>query len=114
MSPAEISQSYITICTIMTCTAAVVTIILNIIKAAKTPGESRDRSQDQRITTLEAQIKDVQGYVDNNNRRIKEIEEGNRVTQKAILALMANAISGDNMDELKEAHNNLQKYLVER
>lgn len=49
-----------------------------------------------------------------DKQRLDSIEEGNKVTQKALLALLSHAIDGNNVDEMKEAKISLQKYLIER
>jgi len=46
--------------------------------------------------------------------RIDSIEQGTRVTQKAILALLKHAVDGNETDALKEASKELTKYLIER
>lgn len=47
-------------------------------------------------------------------QRIEQIEEGNRVTQKALLALLSHAIDGNNIMQLKDAENDLTQYLIDR
>ena len=108
MNPAVISNTYITICTIITCTAAVVTIITSVIKAVKSPNVR----QDERITALETNVKQLKDYLDNDNRRIKTIEAGNRITQQALLALMSHALNGNDVDKLEKARDDLQEYLI--
>ena len=44
--------------------------------------------------------------------KIESIEEGNKVTQQAILALLNHAIDGNNEEEMKDARKALNKYLV--
>lgn len=47
-------------------------------------------------------------------RRIDVMEEGNRVTQKALLALLAHARDGNNTKQLEDAENDLKEYLINR
>lgn len=47
-------------------------------------------------------------------RRLDAIEEGNRVTQKALLALLAHARDGNNTKQLEDAENDLKEYLINR
>lgn len=111
MNPAEVTELYLTVCTVISVTSSVVTIIGNTIKAAKTPNET----QNERIAKLEQTVQDLHGHMDNDNKRIKTIENGNRVTQQAILALMEDAINdGGNKDALVSAKDDLQKYLIQK
>lgn len=110
MNPAVLSETYITICTIITCTAAVASIIASVTKAAKGPNVR----QDERIAALETDVKQIKQRIDNDNKRIKSIEAGNRITQQALLALMSHAINGNDIDKLEKARDDLQQYLIEK
>ena len=84
------------------------TIITSVIKAVKSPNVR----QDERITALETNVKQLKDYLDNDNRRIKTIEAGNRITQQALLALMSHALNGNDVDKLEKARDDLQEYLI--
>lgn len=90
--------------------AAVITLIITFIKKAKSPSVV----QNQRIETLEQTVEDFRLFLDKDKKRIDGIEEGNRVTQKAILALMSHTINGNDDDKLKEARDDLEQYLINR
>jgi len=47
-------------------------------------------------------------------QRIEEMEKSNKLTQKALLALMRHAIDGNNTDKLKTVADELSDYIVER
>lgn len=47
-------------------------------------------------------------------KRIEAIEEGNRVTQQALLALLNHAIDGNDIARVKKASEDLTEYLVRR
>jgi len=57
-------------------------------------------------------VKQLKDYLDNDNRRIKTIEAGNRITQQALLALMSHALNGNDVDKLEKARDDLQEYLI--
>lgn len=66
-------------------------------------------------------IKGHDEKLDNDNRRIKELEKSQKDTEEAInilmqsmLALMSNSIDGNHVEELKIARDDLQKYLIKR
>lgn len=94
-----------------------VLVILNVwtniemrIKALKAPSESLE----ERITLIEHKLLDYDSKLARDKARLDSIEEGNKVTQKALLALLSHAIDGDNVKELKEAKDELQAYLINR
>ena len=49
-----------------------------------------------------------------DKQKIETIEQGNRVTQKALLALLKHSIDGNNIDALKKAEEDLSQFLIER
>ena len=94
-----------------------VLVVLNVwtniemrIKALKAPSESLE----ERITLIEHKLLDYDSKLARDKARLDSIEEGNKVTQKALLALLSHAIDGDNIKELKEAKDELQAYLINR
>ena len=45
---------------------------------------------------------------------IERIEEGNKITQQALLALLNHAIDGNDIAEVKKASKDLTDYLIRR
>ena len=72
------------------------------------------RDIEDKMKHLEDRLKKHEEYFNNDNKRLLAIEEGNRVTQKALLALMSHAINGNDVDKLKEAENSLREYLINK
>jgi hypothetical protein len=100
----------LTLCAGVSCVAAAANWLLKGLHAADKPRRTRN----ERIKRLEATTAQHTEDLARDNRRLAEIEEGNRVTQRAILALLGHSINGEAMDELKAARLELQKYLIER
>lgn len=94
------------ICTI----AAALAVISNAVAKAHAP----EIQQNKRLDTLEAQVKKFAEYLDRDNRRLNSLDEGNRVTQRALLALMGHAINGNDIDKLSKAKNDLEEYLIKK
>lgn len=78
--------------------------IITKIKEAKEPTEDLEK----RVAELERKI------LENYDKRIADIEQGNKVTQRAILALLEHAIDGNNKNQLIRAKDNLNDYLTDR
>ena len=94
---------------IMTIGGAAVYII-KIIQKIKQPEET----QNQKITNLENRVTVLEGYSKSVNDRIKVMEEGMKVTQQALLAIMSDEINGNDIDKLKQAKDDLEEYLIKR
>lgn len=58
--------------------------------------------------------RDVDVKLDSDNRRIKSLEDGNRVVCKALMALLSHEINGNSNDKLQKALSDLNDYLIER
>lgn len=84
--------------------------IAKVIRAAKAPNDEQDR----RITAAENDIKDIKGFLAIDKKRLDALEEGNRVTQRAILALLGHGLDGNNQKQMQEAKEGLEKYLINR
>lgn len=90
--------------------ATIITLIYTLVRFAGKP----NASQNDRITKLEEWQKEVDKRLNNGNAHFEQIDEGNRVTQEAILALIDHAIDANHTDKLLKAKDNLQKYLINK
>lgn len=117
LSPAEFWAILMGCCSALITISAAATIVINAIKKLKEPENVQNQKLEdisKKIDAIEARLKIHEEYFNNDNRRISAIEEGNRVTQKAILAIMSHAINGNNIDELKKAESALREYLINK
>lgn len=103
--------------TIISGVAAAVILIANAtekiiaaVKVAKAP----NAEQDDRLDALEKWREEVDRRLLNGNTHFDMIDEGNRVTQKALLALLAHSIDGNNIKDLEEAKHDLENHLINR
>ena len=85
--------------------------IVNSIKATKSPLLLLEK----RVEALERSAEEAKtNTFPKYDAKITDIEEGNRVTQKAILALLTHSIEGNNTEEMKKAREDLQEYLINK
>lgn len=110
LTPGQIFASILGVCAGISTIGAAVGWIIKCIKAAKAPAK---RIND-RLTALETLAEDHAGYLDADKRRLDALERGNRVTQRALLALLKHGIDGNDVEAMKRAENELQEYLIER
>jgi hypothetical protein len=67
-----------------------------------------------RLDKFDVMVEKFQGFFSNDDRRFKEIEEGNKITQTAILAILKHSINGNDVETLKKAEADLEKYLINK
>lgn len=103
--------------TIVLAAASAIVLLSNAVekivkawKAAKAPNEK----QNERLTALENWKKTVDGKLDRDNNRLESIEEGNRATQRALLALLDHSLDGNNIKQMQDAKEILQNHLINR
>lgn len=84
--------------------------IAQIIRAAKAPNSK----QDERLDALEAWRKEVDGKLNSEHARLEAIADDNRVTQRALIALLDHGIDGNNIKQMQDAKEDLQTHLINR
>lgn len=84
--------------------------IVRAVKAAKSPNDK----QNERLDRLEKWRQDVDRRLTDGNTHFDTIDEGNRVTQKALLALLAHGLDGNAVDQMKDAKKALEAHLINR
>lgn len=94
---------------------AVTTLIFKLVNRLKAP----ENKQNERIKNLEDEVKTLKEqnklftqYFVNDDRRFKEIEKSERITQGAILALLKHALNGNNTKQLEDTTAELEAYLI--
>lgn len=81
----------------------------------KARSKEPQKQLENRIFALETWKQEVNRQLDTGREHFDKIDEGNKVTQKALLALMDAALSDDgSKDELKTARKELYRYLSDK
>ena len=113
----EFLTVFMWVCTTLITVSAAVTIIINIVKKLKEP----ENLQNEEIKEIRKELGDVKSRVgkceerfDKSDDKIESFEEGQRITQQSLLALLSHAINGNDVGELKKAYSDLKKYLVDK
>lgn len=106
----QLIDSIMTYTSLIIQSATLITLIVSLGKVLAKP----NRTQDARLDELERWRANVDARLDNGNAHFDEIDNGNRVTQEALLALMAHAINGNDTERLKSAKDKLESYLISK
>jgi hypothetical protein len=84
--------------------------IVKAWKAAKAPNDQ----QNERLDELETWRKEVDAKLGHDHERFEELSRGERVTQRALLALLGHGIDGNNLEQMETARTELQNHLINR
>lgn len=84
--------------------------IIKAVKAAKAPNDQ----QNARLDALEKWKQDVDSKLLNDNKHLSDIDGDNRLTQRALLALLDHGIDGNNTKQMQRVKEELQDHLINR
>ena len=112
-TPAQLVAIAAAIITISTA-AGILINLLGKLKEPETKQNERISKCEMRLDKFDVMVEKFQGFFSNDDRRFKEIEEGNKITQTAILAILKHSINGNDVEALKKAEADLEKYLINK
>ena len=84
--------------------------IAKAVQTAKAP----NKRQDERLDQVEKHLKEVDQFLATDKKRLDSLDEGNRATQRALLALLDHGIDGNNIEQMQHAKEALQSHLINR
>lgn len=80
------------------------------VKSIKEPTQTLS----SRVAVIESKIEEYEQRFKRDKERIEEIEKGNRITQRSLLALLNHDLIGDNVEEMTDVKKELENYLINR
>lgn len=96
-------------------------VLVKVWKAWRAPGEKQNDAQNKRIDAQDKRLEELEAWrteVDrkllNDNTHLTNIDSDNRVTQRALLALLDHGIDGNNIKQMQHAKEELQEHLINR
>ena len=89
--------------------AALLGFLILIWNAVKAFREMRKPADD-----LQAWRRDVDEKLNHDHERLADLEEGNKVVCRGILALLSHEINGNSTDKLKASQQEMTNYLIDR
>lgn len=116
-TPSELVAFVLGACGLVTAVAAALAALLKLWRWVQKPNTKQDErlaAHDKTLREHSQRLDKHDTYFANDKRRMDGIEDGSKVTQRAILALLANAIDGNNVQQMETARDELQSYLVNK
>lgn len=109
-TPSQIFAAVLAVASAVVLLANAAEKIVKAVKAAKAPNDK----QDQRLDALEHWKEKIDRKMDRSDERLQAIEEGDRASQRALLALLDHGIDGNNIEQMQHAKETLQNHLINR
>lgn len=82
--------------------------IVKVFRAAKAP----EKAQNAEIDDLKIRLDKVERKLENDKKAIDDAKECNHVLTKGMLALLEHGINGNNIDQMRDAKNGVEAYLI--
>ena len=116
-TPAQLIALILAVCGAIVTISAAIGVIAKALDKARAPEKEQNERLDaheKRLNAHDEIIEKFKEYFDNDDRRFKEIEKSNKVTQSALLAILKYILNGNDTESLKKAEENLESYLIDK
>jgi hypothetical protein len=84
--------------------------LVKLVQVIKAP----NAEQDKRLEDLEKHMAEVDAFLDADKKHLEGIDESTRVTQRALLALLAHGIDGNHQSQMEDAKKELELHLIKK
>lgn len=82
--------------------------IAKVVRVAKAP----EQQQNAEIEEIKDRLDKVERKLENDKKQIADAKECNHVLTKGMLALLEHGINGNNIDQMRDAKNGVEAYLI--
>lgn len=116
-TPAQIIAFVLALCGAIVTISAAIGVIAKALDKARAPEKEQNErlnAHEKRLNAHDEIIEKFKEYFDNDDRRFKEIEKSNKITQSALLALLKYSLNGNDTESLKRAEESLENYLIDK
>lgn len=110
LTPGEVGAAILAAASALVLLSNAAEKIVKAIKVARAPNDQ----QNERLDALEAWRKEVDSKLTHDHERFEDLSHGERVTQRALLALLDHGIDGNNIEQMQHAKEELQNHLINR
>jgi phosphopantetheine adenylyltransferase len=121
ITPAELWSVVLAVCGAIITISGAIAVIVNFVHKAKEP----NKKQDERISTLEKNAKEINDRLERGDRHFisdaermsaleREVKATNKVIIESLQALTSHAIDGNNVEQLKQSKKSLDDYLLDK
>lgn len=111
----DLIKTILAICAGIMTISGGISVLASCANKAKTP----EHKQNERISILEKRVDShdttlskYDRFLKNDDERLRQIEESNRITQRGMLALLKHSINGEDVESLRRAEKDLEEYLI--
>ncbi len=82
--------------------------IIKAVKVAKAP----EQRQNDEIEDIKKRLDNLESNLKTDEKQLKDAKACNHVLTKGMLALLEHGINGNNIDQMRDAKNGVEAYLI--
>lgn len=82
--------------------------IAKAVRVAKAP----EQAQNAEIKDIKDRLDKIESKLENDKKQIDDAKQCNHVLTKGMLALLEHGINGNNIDQMRDAKNGVEAYLI--
>lgn len=109
-TPTQLIGAILAICAAVVTIAKAIDWIAKGVRKAKKPNDD----QNSRLDAIEKRLSEFEQFFSTDKERLDAFERSNRITQRALLALLSHGIDGNDIDGLRKAQQELTDHLIEQ
>lgn len=113
----EALQGFLYLCGALITVSSVATVVMKFLDWKNKPNQrqnERIEAAEKRLDDVEKRFQQYDAFFLSDKARLDDIDRSNKVTQRAILALLSHAINGNDIDSLHRAKHELEDYLTQK
>jgi ribulose kinase len=108
LTPAIVIGGILAIAGAISTVGTAVEKIVKVVRAAKAP----EQQQNAEIEEIKDRLDKVERKLEKDKIQIADAKECNHVLTKGMLALLEHGINGNNIDQMRDAKNGVEAYLI--
>lgn len=101
----------------LTGAAAVLLVFLgayNVLISALKNHREEKRRREQPVTDLEVIVKQHEQMLKNDNLRLKDLEEEDKILLRAVKAMLGHLVNGNSTEKMSASIQEIDRYLIDR
>ena len=110
ISANEAWLAFVVVVVVLGAVLGVVEKIISIKRKVKEPEEL----QDNKLKELEDRVGKVERKLSDDHTHLTAIDDSNRITQRALLALLSHGIDGNNLEQMQASQKEITNHLINR
>lgn len=110
-------QGFLYLCGALITVSSVLTVLMKFFDWKNRPNQRQNERLDaaeKRLDGIDKKFQQYDNFFLTDKERLDDIDKANKVTQRAILALLSHAINGNDVDSLHRAKHELEDYLTQK